>query len=339
MRHDAPVPTTADGARASTRRPTASDEVPRSAARSLDVDDLVVALAPGPRAAARGSGWPRSASSSTAPPGPTRSSAMVDLGYDVFVDLKLHDIPTTVGKAARVLGSLGARYLTLHALGGVDMLRAGVEGLREGAAQRRAAPSRPRSAVTVLTSDDDAPAAHPAQAGAARGRGGLRRHRLRGAPTSHEARPVRAAPHASCPASARPARRPTTRPGRPRRAEALDAGADLLVIGRAVTAGRRPGRRGGRWSTRSRPDAVRPGTGVRPRRADAWRCPDSDHAQARVRTHATAPSPHARAAPSALDKAAEARRGTAELKETLKMGSVNSPSCSSRATTTTSSAR
>ena len=32
-----------------------------------------------------------------------------------FVDLKLHDIPTTVGKAARVLGALGARYLTLHA--------------------------------------------------------------------------------------------------------------------------------------------------------------------------------------------------------------------------------
>ena len=42
-------------------------------------------------------------------------------------------------RAARVLGALGARYLTLHARGDVPMLRAGVEGLREGADARRAA--------------------------------------------------------------------------------------------------------------------------------------------------------------------------------------------------------
>ena len=59
---------------------------------------------------------------------------MRDLGYDVFVDLKLHDIPTTVHKAARVLGSLGAGYLTLHARDDAAMLRAGVEGLLAGAA-------------------------------------------------------------------------------------------------------------------------------------------------------------------------------------------------------------
>ena len=47
---------------------------------------------------------------------------------DVFVDLKLHDIPTTVHKAARVLGAVGARYVTLHAQGGAAMVRAGVEG-------------------------------------------------------------------------------------------------------------------------------------------------------------------------------------------------------------------
>src|SRR6478609_5730256 len=39
--------------------------------------------------------------------GPDAVSTMVELGYDVFVDLKLHDIPTTVRRAARVLGSLG----------------------------------------------------------------------------------------------------------------------------------------------------------------------------------------------------------------------------------------
>ena len=40
--------------------------------------------------------------------GPDAVETMRDLGYDVFVDLKLHDIPTTVQRAARVLGSLGA---------------------------------------------------------------------------------------------------------------------------------------------------------------------------------------------------------------------------------------
>jgi len=64
----------------------------------------------------------------------------------VFCDLKLHDIPTTVGRAARVLGRLGVSYLNFHAAGGVEMLRAGVEGVREGAQEAgRAAPYRSRS--------------------------------------------------------------------------------------------------------------------------------------------------------------------------------------------------
>ena len=82
---------------------------------------------------------------------------MQALGLDVFVDLKLHDIPTTVHRTARVLGSLGIGYLTFHAHGGVDMLRAGVTAPREGA--DAAGVERPRAlAVTVLTSDDTAPA-------------------------------------------------------------------------------------------------------------------------------------------------------------------------------------
>src|SRR5256885_11909205 len=60
--------------------------------------------------------------------GPDAVLAAADEGYDVFLDLKLHDIPNTVGRAARVLGALGASYLTLHASGGVPMLIAGVEG-------------------------------------------------------------------------------------------------------------------------------------------------------------------------------------------------------------------
>src|ERR1700694_6025006 len=67
--------------------------------------------------------------------GPEVVTALVERGWKVFLDLKLHDIPTTVGKSASVLGALGASYLTLHAHGGVAMLRAGVEGLVTGAEQ------------------------------------------------------------------------------------------------------------------------------------------------------------------------------------------------------------
>jgi len=88
--------------------------------------------------------------------GPEAIAVMLDLGYDVFLDLKLHDIPTTVEKAARVAGATGVAYLTVHAMGGPIILRAGVEGFLEGA---RAAglPDPIPLAVTVLTSDGDAP--------------------------------------------------------------------------------------------------------------------------------------------------------------------------------------
>jgi orotidine-5'-phosphate decarboxylase len=64
----------------------------------------------------------------------------------VFVDLKLHDIPETVGRAAEVLGRLGAELLTVHAAGGVEMMRRAVA----------AAPKSRVLAVTVLTSLDGA---------------------------------------------------------------------------------------------------------------------------------------------------------------------------------------
>jgi orotidine-5'-phosphate decarboxylase len=51
----------------------------------------------------------------------------------VFLDLKLHDIPNTVGRAARQAGRLGPTLLTVHALGGEAMVRAAVEGAAEGA--------------------------------------------------------------------------------------------------------------------------------------------------------------------------------------------------------------
>jgi orotidine-5'-phosphate decarboxylase len=57
-----------------------------------------------------------------------------------------------------VFGSLGVRYLNFHAAGGEAMLRAGVEGLLEGAANADAEEPPSPLAVTVLTSDVDAPA-------------------------------------------------------------------------------------------------------------------------------------------------------------------------------------
>lgn len=105
--------------------------------------------------------------------GPDAVRALGDQGLAVFVDLKLHDIPTTVGRAARVLGGLGARYLNFHASGGVAMLRAGVEGLADGA---RAAdcPAPVALAVTVLTSDADTSAFAPRlEAAIAAGCGGV----------------------------------------------------------------------------------------------------------------------------------------------------------------------
>ncbi len=51
-----------------------------------------------------------------------------DKNINIFLDLKLHDIPTTVFKAAKTLGQLGVDILNVHAAGGTDMMKAGLEG-------------------------------------------------------------------------------------------------------------------------------------------------------------------------------------------------------------------
>jgi orotidine-5'-phosphate decarboxylase len=63
-------------------------------------------------------------------------------GRDVFLDLKLHDIPHTVAGAARAVAELAPAYLTVHASGGVAMVRAAVDAL----------PTAKVTGVTVLTS-------------------------------------------------------------------------------------------------------------------------------------------------------------------------------------------
>jgi orotidine-5'-phosphate decarboxylase len=166
--------------------------------------------------------------------GPETLVAFRDSGFRVFADLKLFDIPTTVRRAAQVVGGLGASYLTVHAAGGADVLAAAAEGLDAGASAAGAG-TPTALAVTVLTSDATAPpevvprrAALAAEAGcrgvvcsvgdlaavraAAPGLFAVTPGiRLRGGDAHDQARA--ATPEA-----------------------AIAAGADLLVIGRAVTA-------------------------------------------------------------------------------------------------------
>ncbi len=72
-------------------------------------------------------------------------------GKDVFVDLKAHDIPNTVRGVARSVAALGASLLTVHAIGGVPMIAAAVEG-----AGAQDGSGCGILAVTVLTSFDAA---------------------------------------------------------------------------------------------------------------------------------------------------------------------------------------
>ena len=170
--------------------------------------------------------------------GPDTVPVLVDLGYRVFLDLKFHDIPTTVGRAARVIGALGASYLNMHAAGGVDMLRAGVDGLADGAAQ--ADVDAPVAlGVTILTSEAHAPRdvlVERIEASLKAGCGGV----VCAASDVAEVKAIGPELIAVVP-GVRPAGDPIHDQGRPATPqEALAAGADLLVIGRSVTAASDP---------------------------------------------------------------------------------------------------
>lgn len=78
--------------------------------------------------------------------GPDVVRELQDQGFDVFLDLKFHDIPNTVAKAVRAAADLGVWMVNVHASGGTRMMRAAKEALND-------APHQPLLvAVTVLTS-------------------------------------------------------------------------------------------------------------------------------------------------------------------------------------------
>lgn len=82
--------------------------------------------------------------------GPDIVRKVKNLGHDIFLDLKLHDIPNTVGSAMKGLAKLGVDLVNVHAAGGCPMMEAALEGLEAGtpAGRERAA----LIAVTQLTS-------------------------------------------------------------------------------------------------------------------------------------------------------------------------------------------
>lgn len=159
----------------------------------------------------------------------------------VFLDLKLHDIPATVAGATRAVARLKPTYLTVHAGGGPAMIRAAAE----------AAPETTIAAVTVLTSLDDADLAAIGLEGPASDAV------LRLAALSVEAgaRALVCSPQEAAAVRAevgpditlitpgvRPAGAATQDQVRVATPEqALAAGADLLVIGRPITGAPDPG--------------------------------------------------------------------------------------------------
>ncbi len=82
--------------------------------------------------------------------GPDYVREVAGLGFNIFLDLKLHDIPHTVAKAVESLAPLPISMLTLHTAGGGEMMRAAQ------AAQQQGNPNLLLLGVTVLTSMDTA---------------------------------------------------------------------------------------------------------------------------------------------------------------------------------------
>ncbi|MCW8092398.1 orotidine-5'-phosphate decarboxylase [Alteromonas sp. ASW11-130] len=81
--------------------------------------------------------------------GPEFVKALVAKGFDVFLDLKFHDIPNTVAKACKAAAELGVWMVNVHASGGLEMMQKAKQAIAQSAN-----PATKLIAVTVLTSMD-----------------------------------------------------------------------------------------------------------------------------------------------------------------------------------------
>lgn len=176
--------------------------------------------------------------------GPDGVKRVIDIGLPVFADVKFHDIPNTVAAASRVLAHLGAKMFNIHASGGEVMMR------EAAAAAHAVDPNVKVLGVTVLTSIDDSLLAAVGQMGPAaeqviRLASLAKQSGLDGVVCSaHEIAPLRAA-FGSEFLLVVPGIRPAGASlGDQRRvmtpAEAYAAGADILVVGRPITAAADP---------------------------------------------------------------------------------------------------
>ena len=182
--------------------------------------------------------------------GPSIVRALAERGDRVFLDLKFHDIPNTVAGAIQSALATGAWMVNVHASGGSAMMRAAAAAARDAAAQR--GPERPLViGVTVLTSLDEAALA---ETGVARSVRDQVVHLARLAQQAGldgvvaspwEIADIRAACGKDF-AIVTPGIRPAGQAGKDDQArtlgprEAIDAGADYLVIGRPITAAANP---------------------------------------------------------------------------------------------------
>ena len=175
--------------------------------------------------------------------GPRAITRFKALGFAIFLDLKFHDIPSTVEKSCYAAARQGVSLLTVHACAQPQMLAAALAGARSGA--RDAGVSRPRVlGVTVLTSVGEGRAPALTKTVVERALQ-ARRMGLDGVVASpQEAEAIRrriARPFLIVCPGIRP---PEASKGDQRRvatpASALARGADLLVVGRPITQASRP---------------------------------------------------------------------------------------------------
>jgi orotidine-5'-phosphate decarboxylase len=201
---------------------------------ALDVEDLDAALVLAERLD-RAASWVKVGLELFSAAGPDAVRALVERGYQVMLDLKLHDIPETVARATRQAARLGAGLVTVHSAGGEAMMRAAVAA---------AGDSLGVLAVTVLTSLDESDLAAVGVAGtvvdvvAQRARLALSAGAAGVVASAHEAARIRALA-ASDFLVVTPGVRPAgaalgdqKRVMTPARARA--AGADLIVVGRPI---------------------------------------------------------------------------------------------------------